>query len=158
MVDSFGSWRRNSRRTVSPPTPESNTPMGWSAPPVTGGLAALLLDERVGERVDRLRHGGVRRRQNERLLLVQRLGHELPIGGDLADDRKVERVLDPALRHPGCAVRLIDHEKDWYAALVAERLERVDRGTRVRDRSLHVRDDEKDDVRDVEHRDGLFPE
>ena len=67
-------------------------------------------------------------------------------------------MLDAALRHPGRAVRLIDHEKDRYSALVAERLERVDRGTRVRDRSLHVRDDEKDDVRDVEHRERLFPE
>src|SRR2546430_2351767 len=158
MVDSFGSWRRSSRRTVSPPTPESNTPIARSAPAFTRGLAALLLDERVGERVDRLRHGGVRGRQNERLLLVQRLGHGLPVGRDLADNGKIERVLDAALRHACRAIRLIYDEKDRDPSLVAERLERVDRGTRVRDRGLQVSDDEQDDVRDVEHRERFFAE
>src|SRR5713101_5215363 len=112
MVDSFGSWRRSSRSTVSPPTPESNTPIGRSAGPFTGGLAALLLDERVRESVDRLRDRGVWRREHEGLLLVERFGDHFPIGRDLADDRKVEGVLDTALRHAVRAVGLIHDEKD----------------------------------------------
>src|SRR6266550_6559097 len=127
MVDSLGSCRRSSRRTVSPPTPESNTPIGRSAAPFTGGLAALLLDERVREGVDRLRDGGVGRREHERLLLVQGLGDKLPVCRDLPDDGKVEGVLDAALRQAGCAVGLIYDEKDRDPTLVAERLEGVDR-------------------------------
>src|SRR5512142_574023 len=103
MVDSDESCFRSSFRTVSPPTPESNTPMGREergrAPPrsPTARLLALLRDEGVREVLDRLAHRRGRRGEHERLLLVERLAHDLPVRRDLGDDGQVERVLEAAL-------------------------------------------------------------
>src|SRR5437773_4585225 len=137
MVASCGSCLRSSFSTVRPPTPESNTPIGRALRSATRGycaaarssiaapLLALLRDERVREGFDRLAHGRGRARQDERVLLVDRLGDQLPIGRDLADDRQVERVFEAALRHARRGVGLVHDEEDRLLALVAEGLERV---------------------------------
>src|SRR3954470_2010102 len=99
MVVSEGSCRRSCESTVRPPTPESNTPIGRALRSATRELLALLRDEAEREGVDRLAYRGVRVRDDERVLLVERVAHRLPVGRDLGDDRQIERVLDAALRH-----------------------------------------------------------
>ena len=67
-------------------------------------------------------------------------------------------MLDAALGHPGGRVGLVHHEQDRLRALVAERFEGVHGRTRVCDRRLHVRYDEKDHVRRVQHGERLVGE
>src|SRR5271165_6544481 len=55
MKSSCGSWTRSSCRTVSPPTPESNTPIGRSRPRPLCSLAEpgcmrAIIPERYGRR------------------------------------------------------------------------------------------------------------
>src|SRR5439155_582171 len=83
----------------------------------TRRLLALLRDEAVGEVLDRLRDRRVRVRDDERLLLVERLAHDLPVRGKLAEDRQVQRVLDPAARHAAGRVGLVRDEQDRLRAL-----------------------------------------
>src|SRR5450756_1051845 len=86
MVASNGDRRRISRKTVRPPTPESNTPMGRGSD--TASVSHRSVDRGAAKKRQRhppyvAAHGRIRARDDKRHAFVVRLDYQAPVGYNL---------------------------------------------------------------------------
>src|SRR6188508_301653 len=94
-----------SRRTVSPPTPESKTPIGRGSD--TDSLLTPGADRHArrahqlgGDAADVPAHGGIRVGQHERHALVVRAHDQLAVGDDAVFGHPTEGALEVVWRDP----------------------------------------------------------
>src|SRR5450756_2382323 len=152
MVDSNGDRDRISRKTVRPPTPESNTPMGRGSD--TASVSHRSVD--WGATKKRQRHpsyvaadGRVRARDDERHAFVVRLDYKAPVGYNLK--------VGPSAQSPGqlivadatARVRPV-HEVLHLVRRVADGGEDIGHGDCVVNRRRVVCHDRENDVRRIE--------